>query len=118
LSETVLGLFRHGQTDWNIDLRLQGTADIPMNATDIPGAESTKLIIDRSQRLLDFVEQNFPGKKVLAVSHGALIRFVLHVVTAGEVPPKGERLDNASLHVVRKQQQWALDAWSPRPLGS
>ncbi|MEY3326177.1 MAG: hypothetical protein RL044_130 [Actinomycetota bacterium] len=192
MSETVLGLFRHGQTDWNIDLRLQGTADIPMNATgvdqvskaaeiiakdswdlilssplsrakqsaeiiasqlgtseihtqdlllerafgigegmlyeewnskyshldDIPGAESTKLIMDRSQRLLDFVEQNFPGKKVLAVSHGALIRFVLHVVTAGEVPPKGERLDNASLHVVRKQQQWALDAWSPRPLGS
>ncbi len=192
MSETVLGLFRHGQTDWNIDLRLQGTADIPMNATgveqvsraaaiiamqswdlilssplgrakqsaeiiaselgvaeikthdlllerafgigegmlyedwnskyshldDIPGAESTKLITDRSQRLLDFVEQNFSGKKVLAVSHGALIRFVLHVVTDGEIPPKGERLDNASLHVVRKQQQWSLDAWAPRPLGS
>lgn len=192
MSETVLGLFRHGQTDWNIDLRLQGTADIPMNATgveqvsraaaviamqswdlilssplgrakqsaeiiaselgvaeikthdlllerafgigegmlyeewnskyshldDIPGAESTKLITDRSQTLLDFVEQNFSGKKVLAVSHGALIRFVLHVVTDGEIPPKGERLDNASLHVVRKQQQWSLDAWAPRPLGS
>lgn len=192
MSETVLGLFRHGQTNWNIDLRLQGTADIPMNATgveqvsraaaviamqswdlilssplsrakqsaeiiaselgvaeikthdlllerafgigegmlyeewnskyshldDIPGAESTKLITDRSQRLLDFVEENFSGKKVLAVSHGALIRFVLHVVTDGEIPPKGERLDNASLHVVRKQQQWALDAWAPRPLGS
>lgn len=192
MSKTVLGLFRHGQTDWNIDLRLQGTADIPMNATgveqvsraaaviarqswdlilssplsrakqsaeiiaselgvaeikthdlllerafgigegmlyeewnskyshldDIPGAESTKLITDRSQTLLDFVEQNFSGKKVLAVSHGALIRFVLHVVTDGEIPPKGERLDNASLHVVRKQQQWSLDAWAPRPLGS
>jgi len=192
VSETVLGLFRHGQTDWNIDLRLQGTADIPMNQTgieqvskaaqviakdswdvilssplgrarqsaeiislqlgvesiathdlllerafgigegmlyeewnskyshldDIPGAESTNLIIERSQKLLDYVEQNFSGKRVLAVSHGALIRFVLHVVTAGEIPPKGERLDNASLHVVRKQQQWLLDAWSPRPLGS
>ena len=190
MSETVLGLFRHGQTNWNIDLRLQGTADIPMNATgveqvsraaaviamqswdlilssplsrakqsaeiiaselgvaeikthdlllerafgigegmlyeewnskyshldDIPGAESTKLIIDRSQRLLDFVEQNFSGKKVLAVSHGALIRFALHVVTDGEIPPKGERLDNASLHVVRKQQQWALENQSKYPM--
>lgn len=192
MSETVLGLFRHGQTDWNIDLRLQGTADIPMNQTgieqvsraaeviaktswdlilssplgrakqsaeiiskqlgvqkvethdlllerafgigegmlyeewnskyshldEIPGAESTQLITERSQRLLDYVEQNFPGKRVMAVSHGALIRFVLQVVTSGEVPPKGERLDNASLHVVRKLDRWSLDAWSPRPLGS
>lgn len=192
MSETVLGLFRHGQTDWNIDLRLQGTADIPMNQTgieqvsraaeviaktswdlilssplgrakqsaeiiskqlgvqevethdlllerafgigegmlyeewnskyshldEIPGAESTQLITERSQRLLDYVEQNFPGKRVMAVSHGALIRFVLQVVTSGEVPPKGERLDNASLHVVRKLDTWSLDAWSPRPLGS
>ena len=191
MSETVLGLFRHGQTDWNIDLRLQGTADIPMNQTgieqvtraagiiaqdswdlilssplgrakqsaeiianqlgipkidthdlllerafgigegmlyeewnrryshldEIPGAESTNSIIERSQKLLDFVDANFSGKRVMAVSHGALIRFVLHVVTSGEIPPKGERLDNASLHVVRKQQQWSLDAWSPRPLG-
>jgi len=192
LSETVLGLFRHGQTDWNIDLRLQGTADIPMNQTgidqvtraagiiaqdswdlilssplgrakqsaeiignqlgipkiethdlllerafgigegmlyeewnskyshldEIPGAESTNLIIERSQRLLDFVEANFSGMRVMAVSHGALIRFVLHVITSGEIPLKGERLDNASLHVVRKKQQWSLDAWSPRSLGS
>ena len=31
MSETTLGLFRHGQTDWNIDFRLQGIAEVPLN---------------------------------------------------------------------------------------
>lgn len=189
---TVLGLFRHGQTDWNIDLRLQGTAEIPMNehgisqvqaaaeviATqgwdillasplgraqhsaeiiaerlgiqeikterlllerafgigegmdyktwqeqfahldDIPGAESASQVAERSRELLSLIERDYQGANVLAVSHGALIRFVLSEVTAGEIPPKGERLQNASLHIVRKSDSWLLDAWAPNPLGS
>ena len=188
---TQLGLFRHGQTDWNIDLRLQGTADVPMNETgvaqvqraaahlvehswdvilcsplgrakhsaeiiqqtlglnevivedlllerafgigegldykswqekfahldEIPGAESASSVALRSRRLLEFVESNYQGARVLAVSHGALIRFVLNEVTAGMVPPKGERLQNASLHILRHQGVWELDSWAPQPLG-
>jgi broad specificity phosphatase PhoE len=190
--ETIVGLFRHGQTDWNIDLRLQGTADVPMNETginqvqraaevisqtswdvilssplsrarhsaeiianklgaeevlvhdlllerafgigegmlyeewntkyaqldEIPGAESAELITERSIQLLNHLEENYSGKRILTVSHGALIRFVLNVVTEGEIPPRGERLENASLNVVRKTSAWSLDSWSPKPLGS
>jgi uncharacterized phosphatase len=188
---TELGLFRHGQTDWNIDMRLQGTAEVPMNPTgiaqvqraaeilsnrswdvilasplgrarqsaeiiqgvlgmpeikieplllerafgvgegldyktwqeqyahldDIPGAESAGQISERSRKLLAFMESEYQGAKVLAVSHGALIRFVLSEVTSGEIPPKGERLQNASLHLLRHQGGWQLEAWAPEPLG-
>lgn len=189
---TELGLFRHGQTDWNMDLRLQGTAEVPMNATgiaqvekaaqvlsetswdvilasplgrakhsaeiiqsalghsgitieplllerafgigegmdyktwqeqfahldEIPGAESASSVAERSRRLLQQIENEYRGAKVLAVSHGALIRFVLHEVTAGEIPPKGERLQNASLHRLSHKQSWQLEAWAPLPLGA
>lgn len=188
---TTVGLFRHGQTDWNIDMRLQGTADIPMNQfgiaqvtraaevlalskwdvilasplgrakqsaeiiqstlglselkieslllersfgigegmdyktwqeqfahlDSIPGAESTAAVQSRARQLLEFLEREYEGASVLAVSHGALIRFVLNEVSEGQVPPKGERLQNASLHVIRRQQAWALDGWAPEPLG-
>lgn len=188
---TTVGLFRHGQTDWNIDMRLQGTADIPMNQfgiaqvtlaaevlaqshwdvilasplgrarqsaeiiqstlglkelkieslllersfgigegmdyktwqerfahlDSIPGAESASEVAARSRQLLDFFKHEYEGAKVLAVSHGALIRFVLNEVSLGEVPPKGERLQNASLHIIRRQQSWTLDSWAPNPLG-
>lgn len=192
MTETILGLLRHGQTDWNIDLRLQGTADIPMNQfgvsqiqraaqflsaqpwdlvlssplgrarqsadivaaelgiqrleieplllersfgvgegltyaewgekysklDEIPGAESATAVTERSRVLLQHIESNFKGARVLAVSHGALIRFVLAEVTEGKVPPPGERLQNASLHTLRHSTAWNLDAWAPQPLGA
>jgi len=191
VSDTIVGLLRHGQTDWNIDLRLQGTTDIPMNEVGvkqielaashldsnwdlvlssslgrakhtaqivveslglpavieepllmersfgigegltyaqwqeqfanldaIPGAESKDQIVSRAKKLLQLFEQKYAGARVLAVSHGALIRFVLSEVSLGEVPPTGERLQNASLHIIRHQKNWQLDSWAPNPLGS
>lgn len=49
MTETVLGLLRHGQTDWNITFRIQGSSDIPLNETGIAQARTAAEVIDGSE---------------------------------------------------------------------
>jgi Fructose-2,6-bisphosphatase len=49
LPDTNFGLFRHGQTDWNVNFLLQGVTDIPMNET---GIEQVKLAAKAMQKMI------------------------------------------------------------------
>jgi len=189
MTTTYIGLFRHGQTDWNIDFRLQGTSDIPMNETGleqvktatralasdwevaitsplgravqtaqiateylgldtalveplllersfgdaegmlyedwrellaqaaVPGCESIAELETRCHRLLESIVRAHEGKRVLAVSHGALIRKVLNLVSKNEFPREGERLGNASLSVIAFDgSHWRIEDYRPHTL--
>lgn len=191
MTNTHIGLFRHGTTDWNINMLLQGVTDVPMNSTgieqvrtaaralngnewdliltsplgrarqtaeiiaeqlgfqeihqqdlliersfgeaeglayeewkskysnldELPGGESKSELLARSKLLLDTFTDTHPGKRILAISHGALIRTVLTIASDSKLPRDGERLGNASLNVVsHKDSFWSVTMYDLDPL--
>ena len=188
MTETILGLLRHGQTDWNIDFRLQGISDIALNQTGIdqakavakqldakdwdlllasplsraidtakaisesfggfamkiepmilersfgeaeglsyeeykakfgghsaPGGETLEQLRTRVEGFLEQAAEDYAGKRVLAVSHGAFIRKVIRVVSHETLPLEGQRFVNTSLSTIihRPETGWQIMNFDP-----
>ena len=61
-----------------------------------PGREDHQAVADRGYDALEALEQRFPGKKVLVVAHGTLIRFILSGIIEHPLPS----IPNATLSLV------------------
>jgi broad specificity phosphatase PhoE len=193
MTKTTIGFVRHGQTDWNLELRLQGASDIDLNevgiaqaesaakvikATDwdvvvssplsravdtariiaaginqsdveiepllversfgeaegmlheqwhekygnhtpAPGAESLEELATRGWLLLERLVLLHPGKRVLAISHGAMIRKILNLLSDGKYPLAGDRFGNLSLNIVSfDETRWNVDHYDPSTIGA
>jgi uncharacterized phosphatase len=87
---TVIGLIRHGQTDWNFQGRIQGSSDIPLNDTGRAQAAEAALLLasEAWARPWSGVLTSPLGR---AAETGSIIAEALGLPVLGEVSGVAER---------------------------
>jgi broad specificity phosphatase PhoE len=82
-----------------------------------PGGETEEQLHARTLELLDELLERYSGTRVLTISHGALIRKVVNILSLEKYPLPGERIANASMSViVHDQAGWRLEHYGPLAL--
>ena len=80
----------------------------------IPGGETRRQFYDRAQKVLDTLTETFPGKTILCVSHGGVLRAMFNTL----FQPQGKqriRTDNTCICCVRyshANNSWTLVTWN------
>jgi uncharacterized phosphatase len=72
-----------------------------------PNQESQESLRDRLVKGLQEIQQGYPEKKVILVAHGAVIHFILRLMSNEAIVSKQMRLFNACLSTIR----FELDSW-------
>lgn len=76
----------------------------------IPQAESTRQMLTRGQAVFRELAERHPGERIVVVSHGSFLRFVLSDILGVPLGAKqGFRLANGSLsEVVYEEGEWSV----------
>src|SRR3990167_7852316 len=104
---TELILIRHGETDWNRELRFQGQVDVPLNAT---GHEQARRLARRMAREAVAVDHLVSSDllrtrqtaELVVVTHGGVLDMVWRTARGlGLEGPRQSDIPNAALNRVR-----------------
>lgn len=78
-----------------------------------PGQETEEALRKRLMDGLDYIQKQFNDKKILLVTHGAVIHHLLHHFSNGEFGKKKIRLSNGGFnHIHFDQLEWKVRAYN------
>ena len=79
----------------------------------IPGQEDFEHLRQRAMKGFDKIVRDFPGKKVIVVSHGGLINSILYTLSNGEFGSFKTRLKNGSIHRIELiENKWTVNFYN------
>ncbi|MFD9627177.1 histidine phosphatase family protein [Peribacillus muralis] len=72
-----------------------------------PGQESEQSLTSRLMKGLQEIQEEYPERKVILVAHGAVIHFILRLMSNQSIVSNEMRLSNACLSTIR----FEVDSW-------
>lgn len=84
MSRITLFLIRHGQTDWNLAGKLQGHADIPLNATGKEQAKKVAQFLKKKQTSLAALHSS-DLQRAHQTAHAISELFALEIILAADL---------------------------------
>tara|TARA_R110000751_G_scaffold10055_2_gene37345 strand:- start:181557 stop:182162 length:606 start_codon:yes stop_codon:yes gene_type:complete len=127
-SKPLIYVIRHGETDWNLEARLQGTQDIPLNATGRRQAsyngQNLKDILGKDVSKFDFVASPMKRtretmelvRKSMSLEAGDY-RLDDRLIEVSFGDWEGHTLDELAVHVPDRVKQRSNDKWNFIPPG-
>ncbi|GGA70079.1 histidine phosphatase family protein [Ornithinibacillus halotolerans] len=74
-----------------------------------PNQEKLDVFSTRILKGLEQVHQNYQGKRILLVTHGAVIYRVLQLINKGKTEFRGQKIKNTSITTItRQEEEWLI----------
>lgn len=79
----------------------------------IPGKESDDELADRAKRGLEYIVKEYEGKKIILVSHGALINSILKIVSENSINIGETFIKNTCLNLIKYENgKWQVELYN------
>ncbi|QNU67076.1 histidine phosphatase family protein [Ruminiclostridium herbifermentans] len=79
----------------------------------IPGKEGDNELAERTRRALDYIVKEYEGKKIIIVSHGAMIKSILKFVSDNTIDTGTTIIKNACLNLIKYENgKWQVELYN------